>query len=238
MNRLLLIIATITLAGCARPGDHPISPNCTWSEDDHHPLELTRFSDRRHLRFDAATGEDLAIRWADQHFGLRPEYEQQRDECMQTLFEGIAKNHGIEVSVVRQYSRDRDVIVDAAQIFVFGILYMLVAYIFTGRVRQRFGYDESGFWLMTLIMAAGVSLVAVLIASLGSIVIENLMLNSPHLSYRMNRIPFRRHWAMLFVCGFVVFWLMTLLRSRVKLWIDSQPWLRFLPFPVRSRYKF
>ena|SRR6185503_7885495 len=89
MNRLLLLIATITLAGCARPGDHPISSNCVWTEPDIHPLQLTRISDRRHLRFDAVTAEDMAIRWSDIHFGLRPEWDQKCYECMQTLFQGI-----------------------------------------------------------------------------------------------------------------------------------------------------
>jgi len=46
-------------------------------------------------------------------------------------------------------------------------------------------------------------------------VIETLLLNSGHLSYRLNRIPFRQHWATLVACGFVVFGLVALLRSRV-----------------------
>jgi len=212
MNRLLLLVATITLVGCTRPGDYPISSKCAWSEQDSHSLDLTKFSDRRHLRFDAATGEDMAIRWADMRFGHLPEYGQKRDECMQTLFEGIAQHHGIDVAMVRQYSQDRDPIVDIAVIFSFGILYVFVAYIFNERLRRRFPSDEPGFWIMTLIMAAGVSLVAVMVGNLGSIVIESLRLNSAHLSYRMNRIFFRRHWAMLFVCGLVIFWLVALMR--------------------------
>jgi len=214
MNRLLLLIATITLAGCARPGDHPISSNCVWTEPDIHPLQLTRISDRRHLRFDAVTAEDMAIRWSDIHFGLRPEWDQKCYECMQTLFQGIAKHHSVDVAIVRQYSAERDPLVDAPVILSFGLLYLFVAYIFTGRMLRRFPANDSTFWIMTLILAAGVSLVAVMVGGLASIVIENIRLNSAHLSYRMNRIPFRQHWAMLFVCGFVVFWLVALMRRR------------------------
>src|SRR6185436_6727882 len=203
MNRLLLLIATITLAGCARPGDHPISSNCVWTEPDIHPLQLTRISDRRHLRFDAVTAEDMAIRWSDIHFGLRPEWDQKCYECMQTLFHGIAKHHSVDVAIVRQYSAERDPLVDAPVILSLGLLYLFVAYIFTGRMLRRFPANDSTFWIMTLILAAGVSLVAVMVGGLASIVIENIRLNSAHLSYRMNRIPFRQHWAMLFVCGFV-----------------------------------
>jgi len=214
MNRLLLLIATITLAGCARPGDHPISSNCVWTEPDIHPLQLTRIPDRRHLRFDAVTAEDMAIRWSDIHFGLRPEWDQKCYECMQTLFQGIAKHHSVDVAIVRQYSAERDPLVDAPVILSFGLLYLFVAYIFTGRMLRRFPANDSTFWIMTLILAAGVSLVAVMVGGLASIVIENIRLNSAHLSYRMNRIPFRQHWAMLFVCGFVVFWLVALMRRR------------------------
>jgi hypothetical protein len=67
---------------------------------------------------------------------------------------------------------------------------------------------------MTLTMAAGISLVAVMIGILGSIVVEEVQLNSGHLSYRMNRIPFRQYWAILFGCGFAVFLLVAWLRAK------------------------
>ena len=217
MNRLLILIATITLVGCARPGDHPVSSDCVWSEEESHSLDLTKTSDRRHLRFDAVTAEDMSIRWADLRFGHRPEYDRERYGCTQTLFQGLAKHHDVDIAVVRQYSADRDPLVDVPVIFSFGILYVLAAYIFIGRIRRRFPSEDSSFWIMTLTMAAGVSLVGVMVGNLASIVIETFLLNSAHLSYRMNRIPFRQYWATLFVCGFVLFGLIALMRSRVKL---------------------
>ena len=216
MKRLLLLITTITLAGCVRPGDYPISSNCVWSEQDNHSLELTKMSDRRHLRFDAITAEDVSIRWADVHVGLRPEYDQKQYECMQMLFQGVAKQHGVDVAVVHQYSKRRDLFVDGAVVFSFGILYVCAAYIFTGRIRRRFPDEDSSFWIMTLTMAVGVSLVGVMVGNLGSIVIEGVLLNSGHLSYRMNRMPFRQYWAMLFVCGYVIFILLAWMRFRVR----------------------
>jgi hypothetical protein len=210
MKRLLLVIATITLFGCARPGDHPVSSNCVWSEQDSHS------ADRRHLRFDAVTAEDMSIRWADMHFGHRPEWDEKQNECMQTLFQGIARHHGVDVASIQQHSVERDIVVDAPVIFGFGILYLLATYIVTSRIRRRFHDDDTGFWIMTLTMAVGVSLSAVMVGMLGSIVVETFRLNSVHLSYRMNRIPFRQHWAMLFAYSFVVFTLVALLRSRIR----------------------
>ena len=216
MKWLFLLITTITLAGCARPSDHPISSNCMWSEDNGRSLDLTKISDRRHLQSDAVTAEDMAIRWADQHFGHRPEWDQRCAECVETLFQGVAEHHGVDIALVREYSRDRDVLVDAPVLVSFGIVYIFAVYLLMGRIIRRFPPGEPGLWIITSTMAAGVSLVGVLVGGLWSIVIEELRLNSGHLSYRMNRIPFRQHWAMLFVCGFVVFGLVALLRSRIK----------------------
>jgi hypothetical protein len=217
MKPLLLLVVTVTLAGCDRPGDHPISSNCVWSEEESRSLDLTKTSDRRHLRFDAVTAEDVAIRWADKYFSHLPEWDQRCDECMETLFLGVAKQHHVDISIVHQYSRDRYIAVDAAVILSFGLVYAVVAYIFAGRIRRRFPPAEPGFWVMTFTMAVGVSLVGVLVGGLWSIVIETVRLNSAHLSYRMNRIPFRQHWAVLWVCGFIVFASAGLISSRVSL---------------------
>ena len=206
MTRLLLLVIIITtLNGCARPGDHPVSPSCEWTESDHRTLDLATSADRRHLRFDAVTAEDMAIRWADQRFGHRPEWDQRCQECMETLFTGLAKTHGVDVATVRDYSRERDVAVDAAVILGFAFIFAIVAYRFARRIRQRFPPGEPGFWVMALTMAAGVSLVGVLIGMLGSIIVEEYRLNSAHLSYRMNRIPFREYWVVLFAGGVIIF---------------------------------
>jgi len=215
MRRLFLLAVTLTLTACARPGDHPVSSNCAWIEDDHRSLNLAGFTDRRHLHFDAVTAEDVAIRWADQNVPLRPEYGARRDECMETLFNGLARNHGVDVAIVRQYSRERDVIADAAIIGGFGFVYVLAAYILSGRIRRRFPPAESGFWVMTLAMAVGISLVGVLLGSVWSIAIEGVRLNSAHPSYRMSRLPLRQYWAVLFAGGVVIFALVALVRLRV-----------------------
>ncbi|HSE18740.1 MAG TPA: hypothetical protein VLB46_16910 [Pyrinomonadaceae bacterium] len=63
MRRLVLVAVIVTLTACSRPGDYPISSNCTWIEDDNHALNLANMAER-HLYFDAITAEDMAIRWA------------------------------------------------------------------------------------------------------------------------------------------------------------------------------
>ena len=216
MTRLLLLVLITTFTGCVRPGDHPISPNCEWNEPDHRTLNLATFTDRRHLRFDAVTAEDMAIRWADQHAGLRPDWYERCQQCMETLFIGLAKNHDVDVATVRRYSRERDVLLDAPVILCFALIYVAVAYLFAGRIRQRFPPGEPGFWVMALTMAAGISLVGVLIGMFGSIIVEELRMNSGHLSFRMNRIPFRAHWVGFFAGSVLIFILSSLLHYYKK----------------------
>ena len=217
MKLLLLLAVTVALTGCStRAGDHPVSRNCQWMEEDNHPLNLQIGADRRHLRNDAETAEDMAIRWADQNFHLRPEWLPQGEQCLASLFSGVARQHGVDVATVARYRGSRDVFVDAIVILSFGALYLVAAYLVAGRIRRRFPEGEPGFWVMSVAMAFGVGLVAVMVGMLGSIVIEGVRLNSGHLSYRMNRIPARQYWVQLYLCSIVIFGLAALVRSRVQ----------------------
>ncbi len=234
MKRMLLLAVTVTLAGCARPGDHPVTSNCEWTEEDNRSLNLENAADRRHLRYDAITAEDVAIRWADKYAGVGsgefkgfPEYGRRRDECMEALFNGVASHHGVDVALVRQYRLDRDPVLDSAVILGFGVIYALVAYGLAGLIRRRFPPDEwPAFLIATVAMSVVVSLIGVLLGDFWSVVMENLRLNSGHLSYRLARIPWRQHWAALFVCGLVVFWLAAAVRSRVAIRDNSRPSFR------------
>ena len=215
MKLLFLLIPILIFTACTRPIDHPISENCLWTEQDSRPLNLNNAADRRHLREDAVTAEDMAIRWADRRWGLAPEYVPERDKCMASLFSSLATHHRVDANIVRQYSRKRDVVMDSAVILSFGALYGVAAYIFAGRIRRRFTPDEPGFWIMTITLALGISLVGVLAGGLWSITVEEVRMGSGHLSYRMNRIPFRQHWVVLLVSCVGVFALAALIRSRV-----------------------
>jgi len=222
MKLLPVLILTLVLGSCVRPGDHPISANCAWIEEDHHTLNLQNPSDRHHLRDDAVTAEDVAIRWADERFPHRREYEARRDECMESLFSGVARQHAVDVALVHQYSQERDILADSAAILSFGLLFVAAVYYLVGRMRRRFDLNEPvNFWTMTAVMSVGASLVGLFVLILWSIVFETYRLNSVHLSYRMNRIPSRQYWFVFLLCGMLVFWLIALIRSRYQPQIDA-----------------
>lgn len=214
MKRIILLATIVILTGCARPGDHPISENCAWIEEDNRVLNLQNVWDRRHLRFDAATAEDVAIRWADKHFSHQPEWDRRCAECLASLFSGLANQHRVEVAVVRQYGQDRDIVVDSVVILGFAVVYAFVAYFIAGRIHRRFPSEEPGYLVMTISMSLGVGLVAVLVGGLWSIAIETLRINTVHLSYRMNRIPLRQHWVVSYLTSIIIFGIAAIIRYR------------------------
>jgi len=217
MKLLPVLILTLVLGSCIRPGDHSVSENCSWTEADHRTLNLQNSGDRHHLRDDAVTAEDVAIRWADQRFPHQSQYETRRDECMESLFNGVARQHAVDVALVRQYSHERDVLADLAAILSFALFFVAASYYLVSRIRRRFDVDEPvSFWIMTAVMSFGTSLVGLFAGILWSIVFETFRLNSVHLSYRMNRIPSRQYWFVFLLCGVLVFWLIALLRYRLS----------------------
>jgi len=152
-NLLVLLFVAGTFAGCTtRPGDHAVSANCEWTEEGSRSLNLENTADRNHLRYDALTAEDMAIRWADKYAGpgsgQNPEYRRRRDEYIEALFQGIANYHGVDVALVRQYRLRRDIVSDSAVILGFAILYVLVAYYLAGLIRRRFPPDELAAFLI------------------------------------------------------------------------------------------
>ncbi len=216
MKLLFFLMLTVVLVGCTRPGDHPISDNCQWLEDDHRTLNLQLPADRSHLRKDVETAEDVAIRWADKNFGLRREYQPKRDQCMSQLFGGLASQHDVGIGTIDEYLGRRDIFVDVAVILSFATFYAVAAYLLVGKIRKRFAPAAPGFWVMSVTMALGVGLVSVMLGGLWSIVVEGIRLNSGHLSYRMNRIPARQYWSQFYLCSIAIFGVAVLIRSRMR----------------------
>ena len=115
---------------------------------------------------------------------------------------------------------------DSAVIVGFAILYALVAYYLAGLLRGRFPPDEwVAFLIATIAMSLLVSILGVMAGDLWSLSMENLRMGSGHLSYRVDRVPWRQHWGLLFLCGLGVFWLAAAFRYRVRFRDNSRPTL-------------
>src|SRR5882724_10116016 len=128
-NRAFLaaLLFSLTIVGCVRRDGR--NADCKW------PAETAAHSaDARHLSADAEFAEDLAIRYADTHHGLRTPYyvsgeayDAARDGCMAALFEQIAKEHGVPAAQVSGSLGRNRAQIDIAVNLPFALLYGLVA---------------------------------------------------------------------------------------------------------------
>jgi len=206
MAMLVLLLGT---TGCVRRDGR--NSDCRW------PAETAEHSpDARHLSADAEFAEDLAIRYADAHHGLRTkyfvsgeEYMAARDRCMGTLFEQIAKEHGVPVAqVAGSLGRNRGHI-DVAVNLPFALFYCFAAVVVARKIWRRYPPAEHG-WIPGAIMVLFLSLVfaagSTMLGEVWSSIAESKRVGNGHMSYRVRRLPWSRRRTELFAGALVVFW--------------------------------
>jgi hypothetical protein len=204
---LTLLILVFSVVGCLRrEGRNSV---CVW------PAEPAGKADDRHLSADAEFAEDLAIRYVDAHHGLRTEnyesgaaYDAARDKCMDTLFAQIARGHGVPVQAVyRSLGQNRGDI-DLAIILPFVVLCIFAARAASRIVWRRYTPAENG-WLPTVVMILFAALVfaagAILVGEVWCWVLESWRLGNGHMSYRVQRLWWVQHRAVLFFGGMIIF---------------------------------
>jgi hypothetical protein len=209
-------MTTLVLTACA--GGEPKSRTCEWPAEAYRQLDLTRSADRTHLRRDAESAETIAIHCADVSPARREgkrEYDVALEECMESLFGAVARNHGLDIERVRAYTTLRNGLFDVMVLVLFSGIYAIAAYAIAGRIARQIGAED---WRVVALAVIGLSLGAAIVAMLGfdmwAITAENLRLGSWHLSYREDRLPWRRHGVLLFTGSVGVFGLISLLRVR------------------------
>lgn len=215
----VVVLATVTLIACA--GGERQSRVCEWPAETYRRLDLTRSADRTHLRRDAESAETIAIHYADVSPARRKgkkEYAHALDECMESLFGAVARNHGLDIDRVRAYTTMRNGRFDAMVLVSFGVIYAIAAYALAGRIARQTGTED---WRVAAFAVIGLSLgaavVAIMVFDMWASTAENLRLGSWHLSYREDRLPWGHHRVVLFTGSVGLFWLMSLLRFRRSL---------------------
>ena len=178
----------------------------------------------RHLSADAEFAEDLAIRYADTHHGLRTPgyvsgeaYSSARDSCMRALFQEIGKTHDVPPEqVAAALGRNRGLI-DLAINIPFAVTYSLAAFAMVRFIRRRYPAAEYG-QASAVVMCAFVSLVFAALASMAgeqwSWVVETNRIGNAHMSYRVQRQLWPQHRAALFASSLVIFWAIALASGR------------------------
>lgn len=212
-SRLALMAILILLlcpTGCVRRDGR--NSDCRWPPEttEHRP-------DARHLSADAEFAEDLAIRYADTHHGLRTPgyvsghaYVAARDRCMETLFEQIAKAHGVPAGqVASSLGRNRGHI-DLAEILPFALLCCLAAVAVTRMIWRRYPPAEHGGIpgvVMTLFISLVFALGSTMVGEVWCGIAESYRIGNSHMSYRFQRLLWARHGTEFFAGGVILFWL-------------------------------
>ena len=134
---VVVMVFVLGAGGCVRRDGR--NSDCRWpGETSNHPVSA------RHLSADAEFAEDLAIRYADAHFGLRSpnpseKYGAERDRCMDRLFEEIRKEHGVPVGQVSGSLGQSRAYIDMAEVLPFALLYSLAAIVVARMIWRRRG---------------------------------------------------------------------------------------------------
>ncbi len=227
-------------AGCVRREGR--NSDCRWPAQTGEHL-----ASAQHLSRDAEFAEDLAIRYADVHHGLHTPYWESgeaygaaRDRFMRTLFEQIAKEHGVPLErVYSSLGRNRGYI-DLALNLPFVLLYSFVAVAATRMIWRRYPPAEDG-WIagatMILLLSLAFAVAGTMLGDVWSGIAENFRVGNGHGSYRGQRLPWSRHGTALFASMLILFWLAAIevtrrMRSKHSLPADrdlqSHPYGRIL----------
>ncbi len=230
MRRLVFVSIILFVCFAACTSDNRRNTDCEWPQEAPNSLDLRNPRQQQHLSDDALLAEDLAIRYADVHWGLRTGhyagaevYAQKRDACMEALFRTIAKNHDVTPEQVRMSLIRRRLSFDAVVVLSFAMFYLLAAGYVARRVSQRFPLRASRLTALafTAVTSVGVSLIGALLGETWCFFAEGVRVGNQHLSYRAFRIPWAQHRLEFFLACLLSYWLAAAMSYRVPRGVKS-----------------
>lgn len=209
--RLLLLTSigfSLCAAGCVRREGR--NSDCKWP-----PETVAGPLTARHLSEDAEFAEDLAIRYADVHHGLRTpyfvsgeDYVSNRDRCKTMLFGEIASQHNVPIERVSNSLGQNRGYIDLAINLPFALIYCLVVMAVARAIWRRYPPAESG-WLpgitMILFLSLGFSITFIMAGDVWARIAETYRVGNGHMSYRADRLIWVRHQTALFSAALITF---------------------------------
>jgi hypothetical protein len=129
---------------------------------------------------------------------------------MGTLFEQLAKEHGVPVERVYSSLGQNRGSIDVAENLPFLRLYCLAAVAAIRMIWRRYSPAEEG-WVtgatMILLLSLAFAVGGTMMGRLWSGIAEQFRIGNGHGSYRGQRLPWSRHETALFAGVFILFWL-------------------------------
>jgi hypothetical protein len=213
-----VFMVVLCTAGCVQREGR--NSDCRW------PGETSQHSvSPWHLSEDAEFAEDLAIRYADVHHGLRTpyyvsaaDYNAARDWCVATLFEQVAKEHDVPVERVYSSLWHNRPYFDLAEVLSFALLYCFLAAAGARLIWRR--YPPAEGWILCLVL---MSVLAICFAVGGTMLgevwswfVEGYRMGNSHMSYRAQRLIWSRRPTELLVGAFALYWLAAVVARRIQ----------------------
>ena len=189
-----LLALSLLAVGCMDASR--VNTVCRWSDSAPRALDLSRASDRDHLRVDTKLAGELALRMADVRYrnsptGARPIVTQ----CRNALYDTIISRHGVTRADIDRATMARVWWVDIVVVF----LPMAVLLVFAmDRVTQRIcrAFDADDRTVAAISMAAsvpGLALIGVGVTQFWAFGVEAWLLRNGHVSFRAFQIPSVAH---------------------------------------------
>ena len=227
-RRLLLVTigSSVCASGCVRREGR--NSDCKWP-----PETVACPLPARHLSEDAEFAEDLAIRYADVHHGLRTpyyvsgeDYVSHRDRCKAALFGEIASEHNVAMERVYDSLGQNRAYIDLVINLPFALICWFVSIAVARAVWGRYPPAENG-WLpgatMILFLSVAFSIAFIMVGDVWARIAETYRVGNGHMSYRADRLIWVRHQTALFSAALVTFLLTAAEAARRMLGRSSGP---------------
>lgn len=226
----LPLLIFVCMAGCVRREGR--NSDCRWpGEAGAKTLDLSQRMHRQHLSEDAEFAEDLAVRYADTHYGLRSghfesreAYAQARNRCLGAMLEAIGNAHGVTATKVFESLGRNRAAVDVAVNLPFVLLYGFAMSVIARHIWRRYPPEDGWMAGATIVVLCSVvfGAGAVLLGEVWSTTAESARVGSGHLSYRVERLPWIRYRGEVF--AFTVFLFLFIAALRYRKTAASRRW--------------
>jgi hypothetical protein len=186
--------AVAVLAGCI--DQSRVNTECRWSDSELRLLDLTKASDREHLRVDAKIAGELGLRLADLRYRNNPTLNRPiRTTCTEALFDSIIVRHGVTREQIRVAERARVWWVDVVLSFL-PIAALLAFAMDRVALRVCRAFEPEDRTIATASLAALIIVVAAVglgVSQFWSFGVEGWLLRNGHVSFRAFQVPTIAH---------------------------------------------
>ncbi len=207
------MLCAALLAACIDPAR--VNATCRWTDAVSTRLDLTRATDREHLRQDAQVAWEVAQRYADVRYRTSPSLARPLlDSCRTMLNDSIMARHGVAAADIQRATYTRVWWIDVAVIALPMVLLTAIGMDAATRELCRSIGKERARTIILPILVGLVALIATGTGQLWAMVVETWRLRDGHIAGRVFALPSVAHAGVAFALLCVVAAITTMWRMR------------------------